>query len=95
MTIVLVVVAGLIIFIVYMIRMPGESFKGALPPLDEAGIELMRKLQQRRDAGTVIVCARCANNSIVVRTNDDDFVGQSAAHERDLDIGIVFAIDLI
>ena len=36
MTIYLVVVVGLIILFIYMVRMPGDSYKDALPPLDEA-----------------------------------------------------------
>ena len=33
----LVLVIGLIVFVIYMVRMPGNSYQAALPPLDEAG----------------------------------------------------------
>lgn len=46
MTILFVVIAGLVALFTYMIRMPGESFKGALPALDETGLELAQKLER-------------------------------------------------
>lgn len=45
MTIYLVLVVGLIMLFIYMIRMPGDSYKAALPPLDEAGQALARQLE--------------------------------------------------
>jgi Zn-dependent M28 family amino/carboxypeptidase len=41
----LVLVFGLIALFIYMIRMPGDSYRAALPPLDEAGQALARKLE--------------------------------------------------
>ena len=41
----LVLVVGLIALFIYMIRMPGDSYQAALPPLDEAGQALARKLE--------------------------------------------------
>jgi Zn-dependent M28 family amino/carboxypeptidase len=45
MTFFLVLVVGLIILFIYMIRMPGDSYKAALPPLDAAGQAVARKLE--------------------------------------------------
>jgi len=45
MTIYLVVVVGLIILFIYMVRMPGDSYKAALPPLDEADQAVARRLE--------------------------------------------------
>ena len=45
MTIYLVVVVGLIILFIYMVRMPGDSYKDALPPLDEADQAVARRLE--------------------------------------------------
>lgn len=45
MTIYLVVVVGLIVLCIYMVRMPGESYKAALPPLDDAGQQVARRLE--------------------------------------------------
>ena len=45
MTIYLVVVVGLIILFIYMVRMPGDSYKAALPPLDETGQAVARRLE--------------------------------------------------
>ena len=45
MTFFLVLVLGLIILFIYMIRMPGDSYKAALPPLDAAGQAVARKLE--------------------------------------------------
>ncbi|MDH3220993.1 MAG: M20/M25/M40 family metallo-hydrolase [Gammaproteobacteria bacterium] len=46
MTVLLIVVIALVGLLVYMIKMPGESFRGALPPLDEGGRELALKLER-------------------------------------------------
>lgn len=45
MTVYLVLVIGLIILFTYMIRMPGDSYKAALPPLDEAGLAAAQQLE--------------------------------------------------
>lgn len=45
MTTYLVVVVGLIIFFIYMVRMPGDSYKAALPPLDGSGQAVARRLE--------------------------------------------------
>ncbi|MDH3386994.1 MAG: M20/M25/M40 family metallo-hydrolase [Gammaproteobacteria bacterium] len=45
MTIYLVVVVGLILLFTYMVRMPGDSYKAELSPLDEAGRALARQLE--------------------------------------------------
>lgn len=45
MAFLLVLVVGLIILFIYMIRMPGESYKDALLPLDAAGQAVARKLE--------------------------------------------------
>lgn len=41
----LVLVAGLIVLFVYMVRMPGDSYRAALPPLGEAGQAVARRLE--------------------------------------------------
>lgn len=46
MIFVLALVIGLIVLFIYMIRMPGDSYEGALPPLDEAGQEMARRLER-------------------------------------------------
>ncbi len=46
MTFLLIVVIALAGLLVYMIKMPGESFRGTLPPLDERGRELALKLER-------------------------------------------------
>ena len=45
MTIYIVLIVGLILLFIYMIRMPGDSYKADLPPLDEAGQALARRLE--------------------------------------------------
>jgi len=45
MTFFFALVVGLIILFIYMIRMPGDSYKAALPPLDAAGQAVARKLE--------------------------------------------------
>jgi len=45
MTTYLVVVIGLIILFIYMVRMPADSYKAALPPLDETGQAVARRLE--------------------------------------------------
>ncbi len=47
MTIYLVVVGGLVILFIYMTRMPGDSYRAELPPLDEAGQGVARQLETR------------------------------------------------
>ncbi len=50
MTFLLIVVIALAGLLVYMIKMPGESFRGTLPPLDERGRELALKLERHVEA---------------------------------------------
>ena len=45
MTFYIVVVVGLILLFIYMIRMPGDSYKAALAPLDETGQAVARRLE--------------------------------------------------
>jgi len=45
MIVYLVPVIGLILLFIYMVRMPGESYQAALPPLDEAGLAVARRLE--------------------------------------------------
>ncbi len=50
MTVLLIVVIALAGLLVYMIKMPGESFRGTLPPLDERDRELALKLERHVEA---------------------------------------------
>ncbi len=50
MTFLLIVVIALAGLLVYMIKMPGESFRGTLPPLDERDRELALKLERHVEA---------------------------------------------
>ena len=50
----LILVVGLIVFFTYMIYMPGNSYKGALPTLDDAGHEMARRFESH-------VTALCSN----------------------------------
>jgi len=50
MTVLLIVVIALVGLLVYMIKMPGESFNGALIPLDENGRELALKFERHVEA---------------------------------------------
>jgi len=54
MTFYLTLVVGLIVFFTYMIYMPGNSYKGALPALDDAGYEMARRFESH-------VTALCSN----------------------------------
>ena len=45
MTLYLTLVVGLIVFFTYMIYMPGSSYKGALPTLDDDGHEMARRFE--------------------------------------------------
>ena len=54
MTLYLTLVVGLIVFFTYMIYMPGNSYKGALPALDDAGHEMARRFETH-------VIALCSN----------------------------------
>jgi Zn-dependent M28 family amino/carboxypeptidase len=53
-TIYLIIVVGLIAFFTYMIYMPGNSYKGALPALDDAGRNMARRFESH-------VSALCSN----------------------------------
>jgi len=46
MIVFLALVVGLIGLFVYMIRMPGNSYQGVLPPLDETGQQMARRLER-------------------------------------------------
>ena len=46
MTVLLAFFAGLTILFIYMVTMPGVSYRGALPPLDETGHEISRRLEE-------------------------------------------------
>ena len=45
MTVYLVLVVGLIVLFIYMVTMPDDSYKDAIPPLDKAGHEVARRLE--------------------------------------------------
>ena len=45
LTFFLVLIVGLIVLFIYMVTMPGDSYEGALPTLDEAGQEVARRLE--------------------------------------------------
>ena len=68
LTIIVIAIAGLL---VYMIKMPGESFKGALPPLDERGRELAAKLQRHIE----VLCSNPAGRHYIEK------VGLAAARD--------------
>ena len=64
MTVLLIAVIALIGLFVYMIKMPGESFKGDLPPLDENGRELALKLAQHVE----VLCSNPAGRHYLEKT---------------------------
>ncbi len=54
MALYLTLVVGVIVFFTYMIHMPGNSYKGALPTLDDDGHEMARRFESH-------VTALCSN----------------------------------
>ena len=63
MTVLLIIVASLALLLVYMIRMPGESFSGALPRLDADGRELALELERH----VRLLCANPAGRHYLER----------------------------
>ena len=50
MTLFLALVVGLIVLLVYMVTMPSDSYEGALPPLDDVGQEMARRIESHVNA---------------------------------------------
>ena len=86
MTILLIVVAGLVALFTYMIRMPGESFKGALPALDESGLELARILERHVE----VLCSNPAGRHYLEKKGlaaaRDYIAGQLAASGYEIEL---------
>ena len=61
MTIYIVLSVGLIVLFIYMIWMPGDSYKADLPPLDEAGQALARRLESH----VGILCSNPAGRNYI------------------------------
>jgi hypothetical protein len=63
MTLFLALVVGLIVLFVYMVTMPGDSYEGALPPLDDVGQEMARRLESHVNA----LCSYPAGRNYIER----------------------------